>query len=60
LTFQNIKKKLIRNLEERKKKLTAVSHTVWVDLKAMVSEKTIKQESTNKIYFNDNYSAPFA
>ena len=41
----------------KEKKFTAVSNTVWVDLKAMVTEKTIKEESTDKNYSNDNYSA---
>ena len=36
--------------------LKAVSDTVWVCWKAMITEKTIKEECTNKNYFNDNYS----
>ena len=34
----------------------AVSITVWVCWKAVVTEKTIKEKSTNKSNFNDNYS----
>ena len=31
-------------------------YTVWVSLKAMVTEKTLKEELTNKKYFHDNYN----
>ena len=43
-------------LQWRENKLKAVSDTVWVCLKAMITEKTIKEERTNKKYSNDNYS----
>ena len=36
--------------------MKAVSNPVWVCLKAMIAEKTIKEEYTNKNYSNDNYS----
>ena len=36
--------------------VVAFVYTVWVYLKAMIIEKTIKYEPTNKYYFNDNYS----
>ena len=55
LTRETVYIKVIRMRKE--KKFTAVSNTVWVDLKAMVTEKTIKEESTDKNYSNDNYSA---
>ena len=40
LTRETVYIKVIRMRKE--KKFTAVSNTVWVDLKAMVTEKTIK------------------
>ena len=33
-------------------------YTVWACLKAMTIQKALKEESTNKNYSNDNYSAP--
>ena len=42
--------------EKKRKKFKAVSTTVWICLKAMITEKTIKEESTNKSNFNDNYN----
>mgnify|MGYP006103880281 CR=1 FL=1 len=42
--------------EKREKKLKPVSNLVWVYLKAMITEKTLKEECTNKIISNDNYS----
>ena len=35
-------------------------YTVWVCLKAVTPYKTLKEESANKNYYDDNYSAPFA
>ena len=35
-------------------------YTVWACLKGMTLSKTLKKESTNKNYYDDNYSAPFA
>ena len=55
LTRETVYIKVIRIRKE--KKVKAVSNTVWFDLKAMVTEKTIKEESTDKNYSNDNYSA---
>ena len=40
----------------REKKLKAVSNLVWVCWKAMIKEKTMKEECTSKNYSNDNYS----
>ena len=34
--------------------------TVWACLKGVTPYKAFKEESTNKNYFDDNYSAPFA
>ena len=31
-------------------------YTVWVSFEAMVTEKTFKEERTNKMYFHDNYN----
>ena len=31
-------------------------YTVWVSFEAMVTEKTFKEELTNKKYFHDNYN----
>ena len=39
--------------------MTAVSNLVWVCWKAMIEEKTIKEEWTNKNYSNDNYRTTF-
>ena len=36
--------------------VVAFIYTVWVYLKAMIREKTIKYEPTNKYHSNDNYS----
>ena len=41
-------------------KFKEVSTTVWVCLKAMITEKTLKEECTNKNYSNDNYRLHFA
>ena len=35
-------------------------YTVWACLKAVTPYNTLKEESTNKNYFDDYYSAPFA
>ena len=40
--------------------MKAVSDTVWICLKAMITEKTLKEESSHKNYYDDNYRAPFA
>ena len=32
-------------------------YTVWVSFEAMITEKTLKEESTEKIHYDDNYSA---
>ena len=37
-------------------KFRKVSDDVWVSLKAVITEKTFKEESTNKNYFYDNYN----
>ena len=37
-------------------KFREVSDTVWVCLKAVITEKTIKEERTNKNDYNDNYN----
>ena len=34
--------------------------TNWACLKGVTSEKTFKEESTNKNHYDDHYSAPFA
>ena len=59
--MNNVKYKMdnivvIKREEERKEFQKAVSITVWVCWKAVVTEKTIKEKSTNKSNFNDNYS----
>ena len=43
-----------------REKFKAVSDTVWVCWKAMIAEKTINEECTNKNYSNDNYRLHFA
>jgi hypothetical protein len=40
----------------QREKFKAVSHPVWVCWKAMIQEKTVKEERTDKNYSNDNYS----
>ena len=35
-------------------------YTVWACLKAVTPYNTLKEESTNKNFYDDNYSAPFA
>ena len=35
-------------------------YTVWACLKATTQSKTLKEKSTNKNHYDDNYSAPFA
>ena len=37
-----------------------VVYTVWACSKAMTLYKTLKEESTNKNHYNNNYSASFA
>ena len=43
-------------IEKEKKKFQAVSVTVWVCSKAVITENTLKEESTDKNCSNDNYS----
>ena len=35
-------------------------YTVWACLKGMNLYKALKEKSTNKNHYDDNYSAPFA
>ena len=37
-------------------KFKEVSNTVWIRFEAMVTEKTFKEEWTNKNNFDDNYN----
>ena len=37
-----------------------IVYTVWACLKGVTPQNTFKEESTNKHYYDDNYSAPFA
>ena len=37
-------------------KFGEVSDSVWVGLKAVITEKTTKEEGTKKNHFNDNYN----
>jgi hypothetical protein len=37
-------------------KFRKVRDSVWVCLKAVITEKTLKEESSKKNYFYDNYS----
>ena len=41
---------------EEKKSFKAVSNAVWVCLKAVIVEKTIKEECIDKNCCNDNYN----
>ena len=41
---------------EERKSWKAVSHAVWVCLKAVIVEKTIKEEWIDKKCSNDNYN----
>ena len=34
--------------------------TIWICFEAMITEKTLKEEATNKHHYDDYYSAPFA
>jgi hypothetical protein len=43
-------------IREKEEKLKPVSNLVWIYLKAMVTEKTLKEECTDKNISNDNYS----
>ena len=43
-------------VNRERKKLKAVSDTVWVCWKAVIVEKTRKEELIDKNYSNDNYS----
>ena len=40
----------------KKKKIEAVSETVWICLKAVIAEKTIKEKWRNKNNFENNYN----
>ncbi len=57
-SWKNVKKR--RNalskcrLVKLKKKLV---YTVWVSFKAVITEKTLQEEWTNKNYFYDNYNS---
>ena len=35
-------------------------YTVWACLKGVILYKTLKEETTNKNHYDDNYKAPFA
>ena len=48
-----IKKRSKNNVVE---KFREVSGTVWVCLKGMITEKTIKEESSQNNHYNDNYN----
>ena len=48
-----IKKRSRNNVVE---KFREVSGTVWVCLKGMITEKTIKKESSQNNHYNDNYN----
>ena len=48
-----IKKRRRSNVVE---KFREVSGTVWVCLKGMITEKTIKEESSQNNHYNDNYN----
>ena len=37
-------------------KLKEVSDTVWVCLKGMIAEKTLKEESSQNKHYDDNYN----
>ena len=37
-------------------KFKSVSGAVWICLKGMIVEKTIKEESSQKNHYNDNYN----
>ena len=48
-----IKKRSRNNVVE---KFREVSGTVWVCLKGMITEKTLKKESSQNNHYNDNYN----
>ena len=48
-----IKKRRRNNVVE---KFREVSGTVWVCLKGMITEKTLKKESSQNNHYNDNYN----
>ena len=48
-----IKKRRRSNVVE---KFRAVSNSVWVCFEAVIIEKTLKEEWTNKTNFDDNYN----
>ena len=37
-------------------KFREVSDTIWVSLNGMLVEKTLKEESSQNIHYNDNYN----
>ena len=37
-------------------KFREVSDTIWVSLNCMIVEKTLKEESSQNIHYNDNYN----
>ena len=57
LPIKCIKKRRRSNVVE---KFREVSDSVWVSFEAMIIEKTLKEDRTNKNNFDDNYNLVYS